>query len=144
MNQPRWLFESAHARRKVPLDEWASPGLRESRAAQVALPKGIDPSDPVGITNLHMENSLRGWFVTKDGQIYATTDGARSWTLWMDLTRAGQGNLSGVEIWGLTLGHDRAWAVGKGSILPAKDRKDRPDTINLAESPLVVSWDLPK
>jgi photosystem II stability/assembly factor-like uncharacterized protein len=106
-------------------------------ASDVAWPKGVDTGEDMAITALTMRDANQGWLVTREGaRIFQTDDGGRHWSLWMSVPQASQGKLSDANLWGLALGHDRAWAVGVG--VPAK-----PDDGVAPESkPIVVSWKL--
>lgn len=106
-------------------------------ASDVAWPKGVDTGEDMAITALTMRDARQGWLVTREGaRIFHTNDGGRHWSLWMSVPQASQGKLSDANLWGLALGHDRAWAVGVG--VPA-----RPHDSAAAESkPIVVSWKL--
>jgi photosystem II stability/assembly factor-like uncharacterized protein len=121
---------------------WCSEdGGQHWQAADVAVPKDLDPEEAIAITRLRMGNGGHGWFITRDGLIFATVDGGHHWTPWMDVVKASQGKLNGVELWGLALGHDRAWAVGTGGFAAA-DAQAPPGAVSLASSPLILSWPL--
>lgn len=110
--------------------------------AEVSLPKGIDGDSSLAMTQLLMRDASQGWFVTRDGLIFDTSDGGRHWRLWMDVIASAQGQLTGVELWGLALGRDRAWAVGAGGfVVPGHASQDSRE-VSLDSSPLIVSWPL--
>ena len=107
------------------------------QAATMNLPKGFDASADIGISRLRLRDDKQGWLVTSDGWIFVSGDGGRQWRPWMNVAAAGKNNLDGIQLWGLVLAHNRAWAVGGTSIKDPKGRE-----ISLSTSPLILSWDI--
>lgn len=108
---------------------------KDWQAAKVELPKDMETDPDVGITALRLDTAGHGWMVTRGGQIFFSADEGRNWKLWMNIVDAAGKKLDGVEVWGLTLDHNHAWAVGMGSVAA-------PGSAQTSDSsdPLVVSW----
>ncbi|ULU23487.1 WD40/YVTN/BNR-like repeat-containing protein [Dyella terrae] len=110
-------------------------------AAELAVPANVDTSERIAITQLLMRDAQQGWLLTRDGLIFHSSDAGRHWALWMDVVKASQGKLQGVELWGLSLGRERAWAAGAGAV--ASPRPDGSEAaMSLDSSPLLLSWPL--
>ncbi|TCV93416.1 photosystem II stability/assembly factor-like uncharacterized protein [Luteibacter rhizovicinus] len=110
-------------------------GGQQWQPATVDVPKKLDENEALAITRLRMRDAEHGWFITRDGLIFASEDGGRHWKLWMNVVEASHGKLEGVELWGLTMGRDRVWVVGIGSFAAPTEGK-----ASLSSSPLIVSW----
>ncbi|SFS16463.1 Uncharacterized protein SAMN05216570_3314 [Dyella sp. OK004] len=107
------------------------------QVAEVTLPKGFDTGPSIGITSLAMRDAGHGWFITRDGWIFASNDGGKHWAPWMNVVTAAHGKLGGVELWSLALAKDRVWATGVGGFATPKA-----GAMSLDSSPLIVSWRL--
>jgi photosystem II stability/assembly factor-like uncharacterized protein len=112
-------------------------GGKQWQPVDLALPKGSDEDERIGVTRLQLSDADHGWLITRNGLVYTTTDGGHHWQLWMNVVEASHGKLNGVELWGLTLGHGRAWVVGVGSSAAPQE-----GSASLNSSPLIVSWSL--
>jgi photosystem II stability/assembly factor-like uncharacterized protein len=112
-------------------------GGKQWQPAAVDLPGDVDGKDDVAITRLRLSDADHGWFVTRNGLIFTSSDGGRHWRLWMNVVEAAHGKLQGVELWGLALGRDRAWVTGVGSFTAPKQGQAQLDS-----SPLILSWPL--
>jgi photosystem II stability/assembly factor-like uncharacterized protein len=110
-------------------------------ASELALPAKLDTSESIAITQLLMRDAQQGWLITKEGLIFHSDDAGKHWSLWMDVVQASKGKLQGVELWGLTLSRDRAWAAGMGAVaMPG--RPESTTSLSLDASPLLLSWSL--
>jgi photosystem II stability/assembly factor-like uncharacterized protein len=107
---------------------------RQWQEVELKLPKGMDASADVGITRIAMRDE-HGWFITRDGWIFASSDGGKHWAPWMNVVAAAHGKLGGVELWGMALAGDRVWAVGAGNFA-----KQEAGSASLSNSPLILSW----
>ncbi|MBB3228543.1 photosystem II stability/assembly factor-like uncharacterized protein [Luteibacter sp. Sphag1AF] len=113
-------------------------GGKQWQAAAVDVPKKLDDNEALALTRLRMRDQDHGWFITRDGLIFTTVDGGHRWQLWMNVVEASHGKLTGIELWGLTLGKDKAWAVGVGSFAEGKTTPGM-----LGSSPLLMNWNIP-
>ncbi|MBS7455728.1 YCF48-related protein [Coralloluteibacterium stylophorae] len=107
--------------------------------AELEPPRPMAWEPAIGVSRLRLRDAEEGWLITEDGLVYASADGGRSWTLWLDLARPGREDSDGVSLMGLALGRDRAWVVGSGTLNPGPDADPRWDT---RRSPLLLSWPL--
>lgn len=109
--------------------------------AEIAVPAKIDTSESIAITQLLMRDAQQGWLVTREGLIFRTDDAGKHWALWMNVVQASKGKLQGIELWGLSLGREKAWAAGVGAMAPPK-QGDGATELSLDSSPLLLSWSL--
>nr|WP_199044055.1 YCF48-related protein [Dyella sp. ASV24] len=110
-------------------------------AAELAVPANVDTSESIAITQLLMRDAQQGWLLTRDGLIFHSSDAGQHWALWMDVVKASQGKLQGVELWGLSLARERAWAAGEGAVASPRPGGDEA-ALSLDSSPLLLSWSL--
>ena len=108
---------------------------KDWQAAKVEMPKDMDTDPDVGITALRLDAAGHGWMVTRGGQIFSSADEGRTWKPWMNIVDAADKKVDGVEVWGLTLEKNRAWAVGMGSVAAPGAAQTSGDS-----DPLIVSW----
>lgn len=100
-----------------------------------------------GITRLKMRNNLEGWMVSDQGVILNTTDGGLTWQVWFNINASEkQSPRMQVELWGLTLLDDKAYAVGQGYIEPDQDILQQLKRDNSSQQPIegafLISWTL--
>lgn len=99
------------------------------------------------ITRLKMRNNLEGWMVSDQGVILNTTDGGLNWQVWFNINASeNQSPYMQVELWGLTLLDDKAYAVGRGYIQLDPDIIKQLKKVNsskqLIEGSFLISWPL--
>ena len=79
-------------------------------------------------------NVCKNWVCGRiDARVSA--DEGRTWKPWMNIVDAADKKVDGVEVWGLTLEKNRAWAVGMGSVAAPGAAQTSGDS-----DPLIVSW----
>lgn len=110
-------------------------GGKQWQPAKIELPRGVDSAPEVGITALRLDDAGHGWMVTRSGRIFFSADEGRQWKLWMNVVDAAHKKLDGVEVWGLALNHNHAWAVGVGSLAAPGHAET-----STSSDPLIVSW----
>lgn len=112
---------------------------QESVIEQPAIEKYNRPF--YDITRLRLEDEQNGWFITHYGWIYETHDGGASWQPWTKVPQAAEGAVHGMELWGMTVGDQKVWAVGRGSFeSPASQREDGGQTYSISSSAIILSW----
>lgn len=103
--------------------------------ASIALPNTLDTSAAIGIVKLRLLDGARAWLITNNGWIFASQDGGRHWSPWMDVTAAVRGKLQNIQLWGMAFADGKLWAAGGADRDSGKGGDDA-----LGAVPLLLSW----
>ncbi|UTV87727.1 hypothetical protein KDX00_04345 [Cobetia amphilecti] len=121
---------------------WCSNDGGETwQAADIQLPDSSRRHPDYDITRLRLEDEKFGWFITQYGWIYQTRDGGTSWKPWVKVSQATDSTVHGLELWGMTVGKDNVWAVGRANFTsPVSQGEDGTTRYTMGSTATIISW----